>query len=386
VRGCHNDAARSDAVEYTPVPRWPDAAISAVRLRPSENFMTSPLSKLCRLPLGVAAFLCAYGASIAGADQVPPLRARQVVDLALPGDSNPRELTAFDSALFFVADSTFFGPSSLWRTDATFEGTRHVRSFPGDPPIVRNLKAWDGALYFAATDVNAGLELWRSDGTTQGTSLLFDIQIGGGSGDPQQLTASGRYLYFTADDGFQGRELWRTDGTIMGTQIVKDVNFGAGSDPHDLVDFGGVLLFVANDGVHGDELWRTDGTEPGTYMLADVRPGAAGADIREITVAGAGAWFAADNGIGGSEIWFTDGTLFFTLPLNPEIRPGPASSSPSGLTNLRGELFFAADDGVHGRELWKLDRDSGPTMVFHNQTGPDSLNPSQLRAVEGVRE
>lgn len=61
--------------------------------------------------------------------------------------------------------------------------------------------------------------------------------------------------------------------TLAGTVLVKDINPGAaGSDIRNLTVSNGKLFFRANDGVNGDELWKSDGTAVGTVMVKDINP------------------------------------------------------------------------------------------------------------------
>ncbi len=69
-------------------------------------------------------------------------------------------------------------------------------------------------------------------------------------GPHYSTTSSGNQLYFIADNGEHGFELWRSDGTSDGTRMVKDINpgksgaFNIPSTPWtqpQLFDFDGVL-------------------------------------------------------------------------------------------------------------------------------------------------
>src|SRR5215207_6784822 len=111
----------------------------------------------------------------------------------------------------------------------------------------------DGTLYFTADDGINGLELWKSDGG--GTAMVADINLGPDGSEPTGLVDVAGTLFFAADDG-DGRELWKSDGTSDGTQIVEDIDPdpGAGSSPELLTDVEGTLYFSADDGVHGLEV------------------------------------------------------------------------------------------------------------------------------------
>ena len=79
---------------------------------------------------------------------------------------------------------------------------------------------------------------------------------------------------FQANDGNAGYELWITDGTATGTTLLKDTYPGPGNgSPYDFAPLGfGHAIFHAYDGSNGTEPWVTDGTAAGTSLTCSPSP------------------------------------------------------------------------------------------------------------------
>jgi ELWxxDGT repeat protein len=219
-----------------------------------------------------------------------------------------------------------------------------------------------------------GCELWGATGPgLRGAHLVKDINPGersGLGGCPQPIVIDD-VMYFVARDGVHGKELWRSDGTTEGTWMVKDVSPGSASgvpgvcatngdgDPS-WVALGNVLIFVGFTPEHGYELWRSDGTEQGTWLLRDIWPGPrngiecgeAAPVVPGFAVLGDKVLFKANDGVTGLEPWVTDGTPEGTRLLKDTV---PGSIRVEGVEFLLGafgdrrrELRRPDDDGCEG--------------------------------------
>ncbi len=186
----------------------------------------------------------------------------------------------------------------LWTSDGTPAGTTLVKQMSDlGGRIIENLTVVGTRLFFTYADssIPFGYQLWRSDGTEVGTTLVKDVYYGYNPkrDTPGYLTAMGDILLFVANDGIHGRELWRSDGTEVGTTLVRDINANTSAEqdfaPEYLTVLGNKLFFVANDGIHGQELWRSDGTEAGTVLLKDIQPGASAAAPYALITVGSSA-------------------------------------------------------------------------------------------------
>ncbi len=289
-----------------------------------------------------------------------------------------------------------FPQDPLWVTDGTPEGTKILAAdIPGE---FEYAQPWNHRLFFPGSDPEHGRELWLTDGTPEGTGLLKDIFPGKEGALPRTLHQNGYQLgerfIFSVADPEHGMELWTTDGTRDGTTLLKDIFPGSnGSEPLEFIPLGDRLLFTATDPDHGTELWATDGTRDGTVLLKDIYPGPGGGirlDPLGINsrnndpspgdeICGAGAltfhsfsraaiedrvYFTATDPENGDELWESDGTPEGTQ-IVANVVPGSGGSAPGDFKGLDGVLYFTAHDAVHGRALWGLRTNTALKPTFH---------------------
>ena len=282
---------------------------------------------------------------------------------------------------------------ALYSSDGSADNTLPIKSFStfslgssGEKPALFNT-----AVYFAvSTSTGAnGTELWRSDGTTAGTSMLVDIYPGLNSSSPTWLTPSGQILFFSAINANNGKELWKTGGTAETTELIKDIAPGMnGSYPEFLVSDGaGGIYFAANDGTSGTELWHSDGTAANTRMVIDIRPGSNSSYPENLTIAGTNLFFTADNGIHGRELWVTNGTAEGTRHVR-DINPGTSGSSfepyRQPFAVMGNQIFFGVGTDLFGYELWISDgTETGTAIVKDVYPGSGTSNIKNLTVFNG---
>jgi ELWxxDGT repeat protein len=229
-----------------------------------------------------------------------------------PAGSSPRGLGTLNGVVLFTA-MTPTSACALWRTEGTPESTRVVREHVC--PTSTETGVLDTRLVFFNQDAEHGTEPWVTDGTPEGTHLLFDSQPGTGSGGEYGVaTRLGPFVLLRAHGG-----LWRTDGTQEGSVRLAPFaqeHVNPLPEPVQFAVLGNRVLFPASGPGTGVELWSSDGTPEGTGMIADVLPGQDGVFPQELTVAGNRAYYFK-----GRALWSTDGTETGTARIEVETAP-----------------------------------------------------------------
>jgi len=226
-------------------------------------------------------------------------------------------------------------------------------------------------VYFTARDDAYGRELWKTDGTPDGTSMVKDVRPGPKSSRIDELTEAFGTVFFVADDGVHGRELWTTDGTPLGTVMVEDIIPGSdGSYPYHLTASDGGLFFIARSAASPDDivLWRSDAS--GTKVVKDLMPQGQYSFVDRMLDVSGTLFLGAQEPGGLGALWRSDGTTNGTVILH-EFAQVREESYPSLVGSLGGALLFVGDDATYGGELFRSDGSASGTTVVRD------INPGQ---------
>ncbi|WP_394992272.1 ELWxxDGT repeat protein [Emticicia sp.] len=271
------------------------------------------------------------------------------------------------NTFFFTVRRDSGGILDLWKSDGTVAGTVLLKSNiyyflnTSSTGEVDNLFVNNGFLYFSVRNSSYGMELWKTDGTVAGTTLLKSFEMGY-EGGITGLNSIGNNVFFYANDGAVWG-LYKTDGTPSGTILLK--NNSTTSGRFESVAWNSYLYFGFSTSDKGNELWKTDGTVAGTQMVKDIVEGSYGSGPRNFLVFNNTLFFAAGAGIGvgnGSHLWKSDGTRFGTQL----VKSFTINSYFSSPFIVKGNEFYFIEYRSADKYLWKTDGTTNGTKQIPN--------------------
>lgn len=272
-----------------------------------------------------------------------------------------------DSIYYFVGHNGDYD-QELWRSNGSAEGTYRVANInSGGSAWPGELTRVDNTLFFMATDNDGSEQLYLSDGTEEGTQWVFDV-------DPEakeqfhMLTASGGLLYFRTYRPSTYTELWVTDGSTENTHMVIDLFGDYPSNPLELTDFNASLVFIALDSETGGEsLYRTAGLNGSVTQVG-------GYNTRGLMATGDHLYFVSTWEDYGGELSASVGGASDVNRIS-DINPGDYSSDIHHITKSGSRLFFRASEPDHGAELWSYDI-SAASIQLVKDINPGANNSS----------
>ena len=244
----------------------------------------------------------------------------------------------------------------IWKTDGTPEGTVRVTEFPVEYGVedwydhqIGGLRALDDVVTFhASVENDEDTYLFKTDGTWAGTVQLTTED---GGYYPAAMKVANDKLYFSAENS-KGREPWVSDGTKAGTHMIADIWPDTdGSYPYGFTGYKGAVYFSAqaedeNGTYLGRELYKTDGTDTGATLVKDINPGSDGSEPISLKVWNGTLYFSAykgDNWPYNHYVWKTDGTSNGTVKV---FEQGWGYVKP--IIPLGDKLLFRTQDYSNG--------------------------------------
>ncbi|MFA0962405.1 T9SS type A sorting domain-containing protein [Roseivirga sp. BDSF3-8] len=270
-----------------------------------------------------------------------------------PFGNSSNQYAVIGGVAYFTATSEGYKPE-LWRTDGTPAGTTVVQDFyEGTGHFeFKGYQAMNEELYLVL-DKNHLYSLIKYDGAKFDTIKEFGTDEYGINVYARELIAGDNRLYFKSFTKFE-YYIGTSDGTSEGTTFLKGYK-----DIGEYAIVGDSLFFSAASDVDKDmELWVTDGTVEGTAQLSDIVNGYSSSPSNFMP-AGDKLYFSAYTKELGRELYVSDGTPVGTK-LVADINEGEHHSfilneSETDYALLNGKLYFPATNKENGSELWCTD-------------------------------
>lgn len=332
---------------------------------------------------------------------VESLETRKLLSSNLVADVGgiyPTDAVTLNNISYFTANDGKHG-RELWRSDGTTAGTKMVkdlvRGARGSMPV--QLHVVGDSLVFFITNKEGEVELYKTDGTGSGTERLVNFGVGNQFDTPDSMSTvyNGKLVFVmhrgTAHD--DAVELWSSDGTPGGTTMIRHMYTDTGSSipwgkfhvlgdrlavviqsgmwstdgtadgTEELILVGGSIRVdgeVEHDGgvlfINDRQLWRSDGTAEGTHAIKDIQLARS-----NLMPTDEGFVFITQKSNHSEEhvMWTTDGTSAGTQVLQ-DIPSLWASGGSNQVVN--GHVVFAAhfdNEAPQPLSLWSINQSNG---------------------------
>lgn len=268
-------------------------------------------------------------------------------------------LYVYNDNLFFSVSNAGF-ESGIWLFNPT---TNFYKNISGTTELIYSFMGFKDKLFYTSdyydtgNNTYLGKELMYYNPTTNQSYVLKNINTDGDS-YARNFTVVNDKMFFAANDASNqvasNTELWVTDGTTQGTNKVKEINPTGSSNPSYFNSIGNNLIFTAVNST-GEYLYTSDGTESGTIAFKNVnsfRPNSY-SYIKNIFGFGEKAFIHLNSG-SGDELWVTEGTNETTRFIGQCSSVGIFENGK--IATIDGNILFR-----NGYNLYKTD---GQTTQF----------------------
>ena len=309
----------------------------------------------------------------------------------LPSSSPKHFVGDANGTAYFIASTTAAGAEGIFSSQNGGSPSLLHDLTDAGASSPSNLQYFGGALYFTATSVAKGQELWIASPIEEGSvSVLADIAPAGLSSNPSRIigdSATGKFYFVASDDASAAPRtyrIWESLGTTATTKPLAAAG-GLNVERDSLTLLNGSLYFSAGT-ANGNAPHQLNLT---TGLVTEIRSGVQDVEIedpQEFVLLAGKVYFTAvrtaPNEADKEKLFSWDGTA---LTEGPTLRVNPPGEKKHELTavQLQGKDYIAyAAPRAQGNQtdlaLWDGANDS-PTIVGNNGAyNPTSLTASDL--------
>lgn len=317
----------------------------------------------------------------------------------------------FHTSYYTSASSGYDYTITLWKTDGTKDGTTSIytstynetkntgRKINFTTDTNKFAVTDSGKIYFMATSSSydtdqeewksTGEELWVSDGTSSGTKMVKDFNIGSTSSDFNYFRIIGEKILFRnyLDSKYK---LWVSDGTPAGTYELKTKNGDSlytnyyYDDEHMSKELNGkVFLYgkLEENDKYGYELYVTDGTSAGTTIVKDITPDDTASSPQNFYIFKNNVYFKAYTPNYGYELWKSDGSTSGTQMVD-DIYYGSTDSSFNIIGEMNNKLYLKAQDSTTDYYKFNIYSTDGEITIDENSV----LDVNSTKLVNDTKE
>jgi ELWxxDGT repeat protein len=266
------------------------------------------------------------------------------------------------------SNNTLFVANELWRTDGTAQGTYRLDT---SRTALLNLYSFKDKFYFNQREFNQFGEgvynAWETDGQTKATKLTQKFNFSNGIWTERGFIGN-------ALDSIHGTDLWFSDFTPNGAQNIGDLDtarYGVfkdgklifqkiGSYPRSFAQLNNKVYFFAYNDSCSLAFYETDGTKTGTKLvkpLAYKKDRSYEENARRVFQANGKIYAEVLTPQYGNEIMVSDGTTEGTKIL--DIWKGGGNSyyweSLRFVDFTDKNAYLVANNGVSGTQIWQID-------------------------------
>lgn len=265
-----------------------------------------------------------------------------------------------NDVLFFTSAGTSDGqPQQLWKSDGTVAGTTLVKDLAlHDIEVVGYPRIFGSSIAFIGIDFTGKRRLWISDGTENGTFEITSHPFEGLNEDWADIQVGTTEIYGVSFDVRSGYSFTRSNGTLGSYQVLDEIYEGPDFESQKSIQVNDKLLSLMQRTTdYGEGIWMSDGTISGTSEVVQLSNFWQPTGFKKI---GNTVFFSATSANEGREIWKLD-LATSTASIVKDINTGVANSRPVEISAVNNRLLFSAYTPADGRELWISDGTSSGT-------------------------